>query len=49
MVHDNVNQSQRPFQVVSSTLECFKDGQEFFVMDVVIQFCGVESLGVKSD
>ena len=39
VVRDNVNWSQRPFKVVSPTLECFEDGQEFFIMDVVIHGC----------
>ena len=34
---------------MSPTLECFEDGQEFFIMDVIIQLCGVEGPGVKSN
>ena len=49
MVHDNIDRSWRPFQVVSPTLEHFKDGKEFFVTNVVVQLCGGESPGVKSD
>ena len=49
VVCDNVNQSWRPFKVVSLTLEHFKDSQEFFIMNIIIQFCRVESLGVESN
>ena len=49
MVHDNIDWSWRPFQVVSPTLERFEDGEEFFVVNVVVQLCGGESPGVKSD
>ena len=34
---------------MSPTLERFEDSKEFFVMNVVVQLCGGESKGVKSD
>ena len=49
MVHDNIDRSWRSFEVVSPTLEHFKNGEEFFVVNIVIQLCGGESPGVKSN
>ena len=48
MVHDNIEQSWRSFEIVSLTLERFKNGEEFFVVNVIIQLRGGESPGVKS-
>ena len=48
-VCDDIKQSRESFEVVSPTLECFKDGQEFLIVNVIIQLCGVESPGVKHD
>ena len=49
MVHDDVNRSGGTFEIVSPTLECFKDGWKFFITNIVIQLHGVEGLGVKSN
>jgi len=35
------------FEVMSPDLECFKDGQEFFVMGVVVQFGDAQGLGME--
>ena len=49
MVHGNIDWSWRSFEVVSPMLERFENGKVFFVMNIVIQLCRGESLGVKSD
>ena len=49
MVCDNIDRSWRSFEVVSSTLDCIENGEEFFVVNVVIQLHGGEGLGVKSN
>ena len=49
MVCDNINRSWRSFEVVSLTFECFENGKEFFIMNIVIQLHRGEGLGVKSD
>ena len=49
MVHDNIDQSWRSFEVVSPTVEHFENGEKLFVINVVIQLCGGEGLGVKSN
>ena len=49
MVRDNIDWSWRSFEVVSPSLEHFGNGGEFFVVNIVVQLHGCESLGVKSD
>ena len=49
VIHHDINWSWKSFKVVSPTLERFEDGQEFFIIDVIIQFCRVEGLGVKGN
>ena len=38
----NINDGSRTFEVVSPDLERFEDGVEFLVMNVVVEFGGIE-------
>ena len=49
MVGNDIHRSWRTFKVVTPAFECFEDGQEFFVVDVIVQLCRRESPGVKRD
>ena len=49
MIHNNIDGINRTFQIVSSNLENFKDGEQFLIMYVVIQLHCSESAGVKSN
>ena len=49
MVCDNIDRSWRSFEVVSPTFKCFENGEEFFVVNVIIQLGGGEGPGVKSN
>ena len=49
MIRDDVNQSQSSFEVVLPNFEGFENGQEFLVVYIVVQPCGVEGPGVKGD
>jgi hypothetical protein len=49
VIHDDIYWKLRAIQVVSPDSEGFKDGKEFFVMDIVVQFHRVEGAGVESD
>lgn len=48
-VHDHINQNTSSFQVMLPSPKGFVNGQEFLVMSIVVQFGGVQSLGVKHD
>ena len=48
VVCDDVDWGQSFLKVVAPGLECFKDGQEFLVVYIVVQFRGGESLRVES-
>ena len=37
------------FKVVSEEFEGADDGKEFFVVDVVVLFCGNEGVGIEGD
>ena len=47
VICNNVHWSWRPFEVVLPNFEGFKDGQEFLVMYIIVQLCGIEGLGVE--
>ena len=47
VIHDNINGSARAFQVVSPDTESFENGQEFFVMGVIVEFRRAESTGME--
>jgi len=49
IIHNNINEIGQTFQMVSSNLENFKDGEQFLIMYVVIQLHYSESAGVKSN
>ena len=47
VIHNNINGSSRAFQVVSPDMESFKNGQEFFVMGVIVEFGRAEGMGME--
>ena len=47
VVCDDVDWGWSSFEVVAPGLERFEDGQEFFVVHIVVQFWGRESSRVK--
>jgi hypothetical protein len=49
MVSNNINQSSGTFKIMTPNLEGFEDSQEFFVVHIVVQFCGRKGLGMKSN
>jgi len=40
VIGDHINQKSRAFEVMSPSFESFKNCEEFFVMDIVIEFRG---------
>jgi hypothetical protein len=48
VVGDNIDWSSRTFKIMSPFLESLEDGQEFFIMSVVVKFRGSESTGMES-
>lgn len=49
MVGDNVDRSYRTFEIMSPNTKSFEDGEEFFVVGIVVQFGGSERAGVEGD
>ena len=49
MVHHHVNWSRRSLKVVAPYLKGFENGEQFFVMDIVVEFRGRKGLGVESN
>jgi hypothetical protein len=49
VVNDNVDRSSGTFKIMSPLLESLEDGQEFFIMSVVVKFRGGKSAGVESN
>ena len=49
VVSDNVDRGAGTIEVMAPYAERFKNGEEFLVMDVVVELCGVKRTGVKSD
>jgi len=49
MIHNNVDEINQTFQIVSPNLESFKDGKQFLVICIVIQLHHSESARVKSN
>ena len=47
VICDNVNGSTGAFQVVSLDMESFKNGQESFVMGVIVEFRRAEDTGME--
>ena len=47
VICDNNNGSTRAFQVVLPDTESFENGQEFFVMGVIVEFRRAESTGME--
>jgi hypothetical protein len=48
VVGDNVDRSSGTFKIMSPFLESLEDGQEFFIMSVVIKFRGSKGMGMES-
>ena len=49
VVGDDVDGGARTVKVVAPDAERFKDGEEFLVMDIVVELRRVERAGVESD
>lgn len=47
VVSDNANWNHRAFEIMVPGVEGFKDGQQFLVMDIVVEFRSSESVGVE--
>jgi hypothetical protein len=47
MVCHHIDRRSRAFEVMSPDSECFKNGQEFFVMGVVVQFGDAQGSGME--
>ena len=49
MVRHHINRSRRSLEVVVPYLKSFKDGEQFLVVDTVVEFEGRKGAGVESD
>ena len=49
MIHNNIDGVSQTFQIVLPNLESFEDGEQFFVMCVVVQLYCSESVRVKGN
>src|ERR1700733_3112755 len=49
VVGDNINRSSGTFKIMPPPLESLEDGQEFFIMSIVVKFRGGKSAGVESN
>ena len=49
MISDHIDGVAQTFEVVAPHLECLKDHEEFFVMDVIIKFGAQKGMGVEGD
>ena len=49
MVHHHINQSQRSLEVVAPYPKSFENGEQFFVVDIVVEFRGHKGVGVESN
>ena len=49
MVHHHVNRSQRSLKVVAPYLKSFENGEQFFVVDIIVEFRGHKGVGVESN
>jgi len=49
MIHNNVDGIGQTFQIVLSNLESFKDGEQFLIICVIVQFCYSKSARVKGN
>ena len=49
VVCHHINWSQRSFEVVVPYLKGFENGEQFFVMDMVVEFGGCKGVGVESN
>ena len=49
MVHHHINWSQRSLKVVLPNLKGFENGEQFFVMDIIVEFWGCQGVGMESN
>ena len=49
MVHHHVNRSQRSLKLVVPYLKSLKNGEQFLVVDIVVEFGGHKGAGVESN
>ena len=49
MVCHHINQSWRSLKVVAPYLKSFEDGEQFLVVDIIVEFGGHKGAGVESD
>ena len=49
MVCHHINQSRRSLEVVEPYLKSFENGEQFFVVDIVVEFGGRKGAGVESN
>jgi len=49
IIYNNVDGVGQTFQIVSPNLESFKDGKQFLIICVVVQFCHSKSARVKGN
>ena len=43
----HINRSQKSLEVVAPYLKSFENGEQFFVMDIVVEFRGHKGAGVE--
>jgi hypothetical protein len=49
VIGDHVHQSSTAFQVLMPVLEGLKDGEEFLVISVIVEFHRINGVGMESD
>ena len=49
MIHYHINQSWRSLEVMTPYLKSFENGEQFLVMDIVVEFRGRKGAGVEGN
>ena len=49
MVHHHINRSWRSLKVVAPYLKSFENGEQFLVVDIVVEFGRRKGVGVESN
>ena len=49
VIHDHIYQNTTSFEVMMPDLESFMHSEKFLIMDIIVEFGGIESARVKSD
>ena len=47
MISEHVNQKSRAFKVMSPSFKSFKNHEELFVVDIIVEFWSGKGLGVE--